>query len=116
MMFLAESKPRDIFNRIVSLVETLRDSGTTRVLVAEILPRGSFKAPGLNKTVFDRQRNKINALLRKKYDKDFVRFPDIKYPTDYLPDLVHLDTRETTTKNTGMKKYASRIRRCLHSS
>ncbi|OWF49394.1 hypothetical protein KP79_PYT01078 [Mizuhopecten yessoensis] len=112
----ADSRPRAIFNRIVSLVETMHGSGITRVWVAEILTRGLFRAPGLTKDVFEKQRLKISTLLFKKYGSDFVQFRDMRYPVDYLPDLVHLQTRETSSTNTVMKKYASRIRRCIWSS
>ncbi|OWF40400.1 hypothetical protein KP79_PYT16133 [Mizuhopecten yessoensis] len=91
----AESKPRDIFNGIVSLVETLRGSGATR-LQKSFLGSSTTVFDRQRNKIFDRHRNKISAILRKEYDNDCVRFPDIILYT--------------------LTQYASRIRRCLHSS
>ena len=111
-----ETKPREIFDRVVKIAEDLRDAGATTVLIAEIMTRGDFSKspdPTLDKTTFDRKRQKINAFLAKHFKDNLIRFPDIKYPKDYSTDGVHLMTYSDSTNNTGMKKYESRIRRIL---
>jgi len=91
----ATSTPKDIFDRICTVVTLFLDSGIRQVYIGEILTRGNFsKAPGLTKESFDRQRKRINKSLEKKYTSNFVYFPDIKYPHDYVPDLVHLQTAD----------------------
>ncbi|OWF37614.1 hypothetical protein KP79_PYT10423 [Mizuhopecten yessoensis] len=111
------STPREIFERIVELVFTFNNAGMKKVWVAEIITRGNFsKVPGLTKEAYECQRIRINQLLHKKFGKHFVQFKDIKYPTDYLQDLVHLQTSELITVNTGIKKYMSRIRRIIAST
>lgn len=108
------SAPRDIFKRICNIVEDLHDSGVKHVFIAEIMTRGDFsKCPGLTKVSFDLQRKKINHLLAKTYKEKLIRFSDIRFPKDYSYDGVHMGTEVTTTRNTGMKKYESRIRRIL---
>ena len=49
------------------------------------------------------------SLLKGELKANFVRFPDISYPDDYLQDLVHLGATWSATRNTGMKKFESRI-------
>lgn len=110
------SSPTEIFRRICTLVETIQSSGVAVVYVNEILTRGNFsKCPGLSKSAFDRRRKKINGLLYEKYGQHFVRFKDIKYPTDYLPmpDLVHLNTHRTDSRRCGLRKFECRISRIL---
>lgn len=109
------SSPRDIFNRIQAMVKDLTDMEVKNVYVCEILTRGDFsKCPGLTKEVFDRQRKKINSLLQRKYRNFYVRFSDIKYPSDYLSDLIHLQYYEDRdNKSQGMKKYLCRMKRIL---
>ena len=75
--------------------------------VAEILTRGDFSRctdPKMGKTYSNSQRKKINSLLKGEFKANFVRFPDISYPDDYLQDLVHLGATSSVTHNTGMKK------------
>lgn len=109
-----DSPPRDIYNRITDIVNQLRDSGVSFVFIGELLTRNDFtKCPGLDFDTYEKQRKKINALLAKQYKNSFIRFPDIKYPKDYLEDDVHLQTFSETSNNTGMKKYESRIRGVL---
>ena len=109
-------KPRDIFNRVVRIVDDLQAAGTTTVFIAEIITRGDFSKspdPNLDKPTFDKIRQKVNTLLAKCYKDNFIRFPDIKYPKDYSSDGVHVSTHSESTNNTGMKKYESRIRSVL---
>ncbi|XP_021350938.1 uncharacterized protein LOC110448818 [Mizuhopecten yessoensis] len=88
------STPREIFERIVELVFTFNNAGMKKVWVAEIITRGNFsKVPGLTKEAYECQRIRINQLL-----------------------LVHLQTSELITVNTGIKKYMSRIRRIIAST
>lgn len=108
--------PRQIYERVVRLVDELKRAGITDVYVAEILTRGDFsKSPdsAMNKTSFDLQRKKINTLLVKEYKEKLIRFPDIRYPADYTADLVHLMPRSSSTPNSGLNKYETRIRRIL---
>lgn len=108
------SNPREIYDKILSLVDELKAVGVKVVYVAEIMTRGDFSKcpdPKMNKTSFDLQRKKINTLLAKKLKDTFVKFSDVRYPADYTKDLVHLLEFATTTNNTGIKKYESRLRR-----
>lgn len=108
--------PTEFFQRICALVETIQNSGVTAVYVNEILTRGKFtKCPGLSRSAFDRRRKKINRLLSEKYGQRFVRFTDIKYPADYMPDLVHLNTHKTNSRSCGMRQFECRISRILRS-
>ena len=98
------------------IVSGLEESGTKTVFIAEIMTRGDFsKSPDsiLNKTTFDNKRQKINYRLAKTYKDHLIRFPDMRYPRDYHTDLVHLLQDSSSTNNTGMNKYESRIRRLL---
>ena len=105
------SEPDDIFMRIVNLVyELYRRRRVKMVYVAEIQTRGDFRG-GLTKEEFDRQRQIINELLKERFQQYFVSFTDVRYPNDYDEDLVHLDTSERLRRNSGMRKYANRIRR-----
>ena len=105
------SEPDDIFMRIVNLVyELYRRRRVKMVYVAEIQTRGDFRG-GLTKEEFDRQRQIMNELLKERFQQYFVSFTDVRYPNDYDEDLVHLDTSERLRRNSGMRKYANRIRR-----
>ena len=105
------SEPEDIFERIVKLVDQLyRQRRVKMVYVAEIQTRGDFRG-GLTKQEFDDQRLIINDLLRQRYHRYYVQFTDVRYPTDYDSDLVHLDSTERHRRNSGMRKYQSRIKR-----
>ena len=57
------------------------------------------KCPGLPKTVFEKQRFKINKKLAKKYKE---KWDD----TDYHADNVHLNSN-------NMTKYMCRVKRVL---
>ena len=110
------STPKQIFEQIVSLTVELQQAGVKDIYMAEILTRGDFSRcpdPKMDKTCFDRQRKKINSLLKGEFKANFVRFTDISYPDDYLQDLVHLGTTSSVTRNTGMKKFESRIRQII---
>ena len=80
------------------------------VYVAEIQTWGDFRG-GLKKQEFDDQTLIINDLLRERYNQYYVSFTDARYPTDYDTDLVHLDSTEQHPRNSGMRKYQSRIKR-----
>ena len=110
------SNPREVYGRILCLVDELKQAGVQLIYVAEILTRGDFKKcpdPKMNKVSFDLQRKKINTLLAKELKERFVKFSDIRYPADYDADLVHLLDFSSDTNNTGLKKYESRLRRIL---
>lgn len=110
------ASPSDIFQRICDLIETFEKSGVSVVYVNEIMTRGDFsKCPGLTKAVFDRRRKTINKLLHEKFSDRFVKFTDIKFPADYLPDLVHLQTDQAESRNCGMRKFECRISRIFRS-
>ncbi|OWF35501.1 hypothetical protein KP79_PYT16799 [Mizuhopecten yessoensis] len=96
----ADSTARDVFDSLAMLIDELYRNGVKRFCVGDILTRGSFtKCPGLDKESFDRQRTKINKLLRKNYS-DIYSFPH-KYPEDYsTKDKVHI-----ATKGNSMRKY-----------
>ena len=110
------SNPREVYDRILGLVDELKQVGVKVVYVAEILTRGDFRKcpdPKMNKESFDLQRKKINTLLAKQLKERFLKFSDIRYPNDYSTDLVHLLDFSTATNNTGLKKYESRLCRIL---
>lgn len=110
------SNPREVYGRIMCLVDELQQAGVKVVYVAEIMTRGEFSKcpdPKMNKRSFDLQRKKINTLLAKNFKDKFVKFADVHHPDDYAKDLVHLLDFSETTNNTGLKKYESRIRRIL---
>ena len=110
------SSPRQVFDRILGLTVELQQAGIKDIYVTEILTRGDFSKcpdPNMDKVCFDRQRKKINTLLGCQLKGNFIRFPDIHFPGDYLPDLVHLTEISPVTRNTGSKKFESRIRRII---
>ena len=112
----SQTTPREIFDRVVSIVNDLQAAGTSTIFVAEIMTRGDFsKSPDqhLDKATFDRKRQKINSLLAQRFKENLIRFSDVRYPDDYDKDQVHLLKNSASTANTGMKKYESRIRRIL---
>ena len=95
------SEPEAIYQRIVDLVDQLYSRPRVQlVYVGEI-----WLWP------FDRQREIINDLLRERYDWLFVEFKDVRFPKDYDKDLVHMDSKERRHRNSGMRKFQSRIRR-----
>ena len=118
------SEPEAIYQRIVDLVDQLYSRPRVQlVYVGEIWlwpflgdlfllvqTRGDFRH-GLSKEEFDRQREIINDLLRERYDWLFVEFKDVRFPKDYDKDLVHMDSKERRHRNSGMRKFQSRIRR-----
>ena len=110
------SEPRQVVDRILGLTAELQQAGVGLVYMTEILTRGDFsKCPDqeMNRTCFDRQRKKINSLLRGELKGKFITFPDINYPDDYLSDLVHLMETSSIKNNTGLKKFESRLRRII---
>ena len=110
------TKPREIYDQIAGLIYELQQAGVKEIYVAEILTRGDFSKcpdPDMNKASFDLQRKKINTLLAKEFKEKFIEFPDIQYPTDYLTDRVHLMDHDSTTRNTGLKKFESTLRRII---
>ncbi|OWF45502.1 hypothetical protein KP79_PYT24155 [Mizuhopecten yessoensis] len=97
------SNPREIFNRLSVLEETLAEKGAA-VYIAEICRRGDFsKAPGLSAESFNKQRNAINRFLRTKYGTRVIRVP-LQYPADYDDTLVHFS-------EAGIRKYFFVVRR-----
>ena len=112
----SQTTPREIFDRVVLIVNDLQAAGTSTIFVAEIMTRGDFsKSPDqhLDKATFDRKRQEINTLLAQRFKENLIRFSDVRYPDDYDKDQVHLLKNSASTANTGMKKYESRIRRIL---
>lgn len=110
----ANSTPRQIFQRILDIVSSLSEQGTRCILIAQVLQRGNFsKSPGLTKRSFELQRHKLNWLLAKEFKKNFIKFPDVNFPNDFLPDLVHLSDCPARHQNCGMKKYMCRVQRVL---
>ena len=112
----SQTTPREIFDRVVLIVNELQAAGTSTIFIPEIMTRGDFsKSPDqhLDKATFDRKRQKINSLLAKRFKENLIRFSDVRYPEDYDNDQVHLLKNSASTANTGMKKYESRIRRIL---
>ena len=109
------SNPHEIFDAIRrQIVTDLHGNGVRCIYVGQILPRSDFsKCPGLTKSCFERQRNRINYLLGNEYKDFFLKFKDIRCPRDYLPDGVHLKTDDVVKNRIGMKKYAERIRLVL---
>lgn len=62
----SDTEPREFYDRVVAIVNGLRDAGATTIFVAEIMTRGDFSKspdPKLDKATFDRKRQKINSLL-----------------------------------------------------
>ena len=110
------TKPREIYDHIISLVHDFHQAGVKDVYVAEIMTQGDFTKcpdPQMNKKLFDLQHKKINILLAKELKGKFIDFPDIHYPADYLRDLVNMREYDPTSCNTGQKKYESRLRRVI---
>lgn len=109
------STPKKTYEDIIEFVKLLENSGVNTVYVCEIMTRGKFlKTPGLDKKTFDKKRKLINDHLRKKFGQRYLSFPDIHFPKHYDRDGVHLS--ETTTSNSGMKKFQCRLARvmCRH--
>ena len=100
------SKPRELSDEVIKIVNELKQTGVKKVYVAQITERGKFKDKALKKKSFDGQRKKINKLLREMYEKDFIVLHDIKYHRDYKTDLVHFNDR-------GNQKFFYIIRRVL---
>lgn len=114
-----ESTPREIFCRLMNIVEVFYKAGCKRVVVGEILERGDVsKSPGLTVSNYKRQKRKLNTLLQKRLGDDFIQFRDMQYPRDFCGDGVHLSTepKNTSSKSTGMRKYLLRIQRVLISA
>ena len=107
----ADCSTKEIFDKIVGIVSDAK-SVAEHVYICEIMTRGIFRATGLRKKEFDKKRRLLNRYLRKTYGQYFVTFSDIRYPTHYDKDRVHLST---TTEGTvcGMKKFQCRISRIL---
>jgi hypothetical protein len=51
----------------------------------------------------DKRNIRKTAKAIKQFVKTFIRFSDIKYPSDYLPDLIHL--KDSGNDSKGMIKY-----------
>lgn len=62
------------------------------------------KGPGLDKISFKRQRKKLNWRLAKHFKKSFIKFPDVKFPKDFLRDLIHLSDSFDRRQTSDMKK------------
>lgn len=113
------SSPRQTFDDIVNIMDSIDNNVATTVYIGEILTRGQFsKSPGLTKDIFDRKRKLINKKLKKKYGRLFVTFPDIHFPDHYDKNNVHLNSTRTATDSThtsvpGKKKFQCRIARVL---
>ncbi|OWF41035.1 hypothetical protein KP79_PYT18979 [Mizuhopecten yessoensis] len=67
----ATSSPNDIFQTLLKLQTDLQTAGIKEVYFTEIVPRGNFdKSPGLTATSFDKQRNKINRLMKTRLNNN----------------------------------------------
>lgn len=78
-----KSNPREIYDRILSLVDELKQAGVKVVYVAGIMARGDFSKspdPDMNQQSFDLQRRKINTLLAKELRDRFVKLAVVKFP------------------------------------
>lgn len=63
------SSPRQTFDDIVNIMDSIDYNGATTVYIGEILTRGQFSnSPGLTKDIFDRKRELIN----KKHFRTFI--------------------------------------------
>ncbi|KAK3094495.1 hypothetical protein FSP39_002503 [Pinctada imbricata] len=83
--------PADVFRNIMALVETIKDAGTERVYVTEILHRGAFpNAPEMTEKRFNSIRSSINKKICKTFGQVRVKADDIKFPKHYEDDLVYL--------------------------
>lgn len=103
--------PNEILKNITNCVNELRNSGVQRVFVGEILQRGDFrKAPGLDIIRFDRIRKVINKKLQKLFKDEFIVFPKLKYPRDYLDDKVHLNDKGLTTYHLKLRRLFSSVK------
>ena len=103
---MTTSKPSELAENLINIVNELKKDGVKKVYVAEITERGKFKPKNLEKKCVDGQRKKINKILRAKYGNDFIVLRDIKYDRDYSTDLVHFNDR-------GKQKFFYIIRRVL---
>lgn len=64
------SSPRQTFDDIVNIMDSIDYNGATTVYIGENLTRGQFSnSPGLTKDIFDRKRKLINKKLKKKYGR-----------------------------------------------
>ena len=87
----ATTSPTDIFDRLMDLNRDLHDAGIPDVFFTEIVRRGNFdKSPGLTKTSFDKQRNKINRLMKTRLKDHYIDLR-VHYPADYDHHLVHFN-------------------------
>lgn len=61
----SQTTPREIFDRVVLIVNDLQAAGTSTIFVAEIMTKSPDQY--LDKATFDRKRQKINSLLAKRF-------------------------------------------------
>ena len=79
------------YQKLMELTVYLKDNGINNVYVAEIVKRGCFvKSPGLANDSFNKQRNKINRLLKGSLKDNFINLR-VNFPKDYDNQIVHFN-------------------------
>ena len=108
-----ESVPRTVGDRILSLVEELKSSGVSSVLVCEVVPRACVsRSPGLTLDCYERQRRSLNQILHRAMGPSFIPLhfravgKDGKLHSDYAADRVHFSER-------GLVKYRKSLKRAF---
>lgn len=99
-----------IFDRIMSLVRTLKANGVERIFVASIAERGVFlPRTGMTHKTFNQVRKAVNKKLSSSLGNDYVDLGKrIRYPQHYSSDLIHPGSTEG-----GMRNLKSVIHRTL---
>ena len=100
----AASSPNQIYEKLMELTVYLKDKGINNVCVVKIVKRGCFvKSPGLTNDSFNKQRNKINRLLKCSLKDNFINLR-VNFPKDYDNQLVHFN-------DSGLNKQFFAVRR-----
>ena len=88
----------------MELTVFLKDNGINKVYVVEIVKRRCFvKSPGLTNDSFNKQRNKINKLLKGSLKDNFINLKE-NFPKDYDNQFVHFN-------QSGLNKQFFAVRR-----
>ena len=94
------SSPCGFFRHIAKVVDEIEKVCDPKIYVCELLPRGKFKfSKDLTYERYEAQRKKINKKLRSPHHASVISLGKIKYPKDYISDLVQLN-------ESGQKKFA----------
>ncbi|OWF50698.1 hypothetical protein KP79_PYT24699 [Mizuhopecten yessoensis] len=98
----ATSSPNDIFQTLLELQTDLQTADIKEVYFAGKVARGNFgKSPGLTATSFDKQRNKINRLMKTRLNYIKLR---VKFQQDYDRDLVHFNNSGLRTQFLSLRR------------